>query len=91
MGDDPVTIFFNLLKEQGALVTGLGVLVWLAGKWFIKQDARKVALEDAREARYNALIDSSLATAKEQTTSVVTALINNTAVMQRVERKLSDE
>jgi len=88
---DPVATIFDLLKGQGTLVTGLAVLLWLAGKWYIKQEDRKTKLEDAREARYNILVDQSLATAKEQTTSVVTSLINNTSVMQRVEAKLNEK
>lgn len=99
---DPLTAFLEILKNQGVLVAGLFALMYMGGKWWIKQqdikatkeaeaETRRIAREDDLESRYKALIDSTLQTAKEQTISVVTALVNSTAVMQRIEVKLNEK
>ena len=85
---DPATVFFEAAKGQGLIVIGMGVLLWLAFKYLQKQDERKTIQEDAREKRYNDLVDQTLANAQTTTKSLAEVVASNTSVLSRVEAKL---
>lgn len=87
------------IKEQGFIVLILCLAIYFGAKYVVKErdkiEAREAARqdiatkrEDARELRYNQLVDKLIDVQGNQVQAVTTALVGNTAVLQRVERKL---
>lgn len=87
------------IAAQGPLVLLLCVAIFFGARYIVKErdkveakekgrEEQAVARENAREARYNALVDKLIDVQGNQVQAVTTALVGNTAVLQRVERKL---
>lgn len=87
------------VKEQGFIVLILCLAIYFGAKYVVKErdkiEAKEAARldlstkrEDAREQRYNALVDKLIDVQSNQVQAVTSALVGNTAVLQRVERKL---
>jgi hypothetical protein len=68
----------------------MAIVIW-AGATYIRNTLKTAdEREAAREVRYNTLVDKSLETAAMQTKAVTEALVGNTEILRRVERKLDE-
>ena len=83
---DPVLL--NKLAEQSPIVVFMAVLLYVAYKYVSRTLDKQDEREDAREARYNAMVDKLVDVQTTALSASSAAINNNTAVMQRVERKL---
>ena len=90
---------WDQLASQGPIVLILCLAIYFGAKYVVKErdkiEARETARlvnatarEDAREARYNTLVDKLIDVQGNQVQAVTSALVGNTSVLQRVERKL---
>lgn len=81
---------WGVIINQGPVFAIMAIIIY-AGAQYIRStldEGRK--REDEREKRYNALVDKLLTVQTEQVKAVTSALVANTNVMERVERKLDD-
>ena len=85
--------FAPLLKpivEQGPLFAFMVIALYAAAKFIQSTLAKSDVRETERETRYNTLMDKLITVQTEQVSAVTTALVANTEVMKRVERKLEN-
>lgn len=84
---------------QGPLVLVLCLAIYFGARYVVREkekaetrEQQRVELatkrEDARESRYNQLVDKLIDVQGNQVQAVTSALVGNTTVLERVERKL---
>lgn len=82
---------FDLLIKQGPLIAFMCLVIFYGAK-YIKSTLEAAEKREAeREARYNTMTDAMLTLSTKQTETVTTALVGNTEVLKRVERKLDED
>lgn len=84
------TTAWDIIIKQSPLIAFMALVIYYGMKYISKTLNDAAVRETAREQRYNALVDNMMSSAEQRTESVVKALVANTAVMERVERKLDD-
>jgi hypothetical protein len=77
---DPTGAWQQIIN-QGPLFAFMCLVLFFGAKYLTKR-------QETSDARYNDLVDKMLTTQQEQIKAVTGALTANTAVMERVERKL---
>ena len=85
-----ITGAWQQLIDQGPVVAILVIAVFYAGKYISKTLEEANNRENAREQRYNALVDTHLTQSAENVRVITSALVGNTEVLKRVERKLDE-
>lgn len=85
---EPINGAWQVLINQGPVVAILVIALYFGAKYLKQMLDRRDAAEDLREKRYNELVDKMLSMQQGQVTVLTEALTANTAVMERVERKL---
>jgi cytochrome c553 len=80
---------WDIVIKQGPLVAFMAIVIFFSAKYISKtlEDAKQ--REDDRETRYNTLVDKLMDVQTKQVEAVTSALVANTGVMERVERKLN--
>ncbi len=73
---------WDQLATQGPMVALMAIIIYFGGKYFATK-------EDAREVRYNAMVDKLVDIQTTTINSVTQVVAANTSVMQRVESKLN--
>lgn len=87
--DEPVGAWKAII-DQGPLCAFMLLVIYFGAKFLKKILDDAAARENAREIRYNQLVDKSIENADERTKSVTEALVGTKAVLERVERKLNE-
>ncbi len=86
---EPIGAWDELVK-QGPLVAFMALVIYFGGKYIKSVLDKSAERETARETRYNQLVDATISQAQSNVETVVRALVGNTAVLERVERKLDE-
>ena len=85
---DPVTGAWQIVYQQGPLFAFMAIVIYFGAKYIRGQQDKSDTREADREKRYNELVDKMLNMQSGQVQTLTEALSANTAVMERVERKL---
>lgn len=79
------------VSQQGPLFA-LMVAILIAAGWYIKSSlAKQEVRENAREVKYDALVNQLIQITTKQVESVAGIAARATAVIERVEKKLNGE
>lgn len=84
------TTAWDVIIKQSPLIAFMALVIFYGMKYISKTLNDAAIRETAREQRYNTLVDNMMSSAEQRTESVVKALVANTAVMERVEKKLDE-
>ncbi len=78
------------IGQQGVLFAGMALVIIALGRYVKASLDAAAKRENEREDRYNTLTDAMMTLSSKQVESVTTALVGNTEVLRRVERKLDE-
>ena len=78
------------IGQQGVLFAGMAVVIIALARYVKSSLDAAAKRENEREERYNTLTDAMMTLSSKQVESVTAALVGNTEVLRRVERKLDE-